>query len=69
MQTPVHLGTLKSLQLWLPPTEEGQKIRSWKVDTVTILDVADEIRFVNKPAYSQTFCLSEVHFMKSQLTQ
>ena len=42
--TPIHLGKLKYLRLWLPPAEQGQKIRSWKVDTVKILDMAEEIR-------------------------
>ena len=61
MQGPVHLGRLKSLQMWFPPAEKGQKIRSWKVDTVTVLDMAEEIRFVNKPANSKSF-LCKVNF-------
>ena len=57
MTTSVHLGRLKSLQMWLPAAEKGQKIRSWKVDTVTVLDMVEEIRSVNKPANSpKNFC-------------
>ncbi len=41
-----HLGRLRTLTLWLPPSERGTKIRSWKVDSVKVLDVADGIRSV-----------------------